>query len=274
MPQLHFVVLARLANGVLVTSVSSFQRLLKAASTCLKTGWATALARRALTTASAADRRVVVAIAGVPGSGKSTTSREVCRRLNAAEDQAVVVPMDGARPAWQACAHMRSCTSCWQRSPALDAAAARLRSAGCALWAASVRTGCPTASAMYSPASCSTCLSQHHLRSWCNCLSDACKLQGSACARVSPVPARAGCHAGPRAGACAARRALDIQRRRFRHVFARCAGAGCAACACMRQEHRILTGHLFDAPGAALACRQRFHILNTLLLSLQAVEQV
>jgi len=84
-------------SPTLVNGVSSFQRLLKAASTCLKAGWATALARRALATTSAADRRVVVAIAGVPGSGKSTTSREVCRRLNAAGDRAVVVPMDGAR---------------------------------------------------------------------------------------------------------------------------------------------------------------------------------
>ena len=40
-----------------------------------------------------------MAIAGVPGSGKSTTALEVCRRVNAAVGklQAVVVPMDGAR---------------------------------------------------------------------------------------------------------------------------------------------------------------------------------
>ena len=42
--------------------------------------------------------RLIVALAGVPGSGKSTIAVEVCRQLNAALGRplAVVVPMDGA----------------------------------------------------------------------------------------------------------------------------------------------------------------------------------
>ena len=42
--------------------------------------------------------RLIVALAGVPGSGKSTIAVEVCKQLNATLGQplAVVVPMDGA----------------------------------------------------------------------------------------------------------------------------------------------------------------------------------
>jgi len=39
--------------------------------------------------------RVLVAIAGAPGSGKSTMATELARRLNARGKRAVVVPMDG-----------------------------------------------------------------------------------------------------------------------------------------------------------------------------------
>ncbi|KAJ2812161.1 hypothetical protein H4S07_001588 [Coemansia furcata] len=42
-----------------------------------------------------AGRRVIVAIAGGPGSGKSHISQLVCQAVNKAEDIAVVVPMDG-----------------------------------------------------------------------------------------------------------------------------------------------------------------------------------
>jgi len=39
--------------------------------------------------------RVIVGIAGAPGSGKSTFAREVCRRLTLQDCRTAVVPMDG-----------------------------------------------------------------------------------------------------------------------------------------------------------------------------------
>lgn len=40
-------------------------------------------------------KRQIVAVAGPPGAGKSTTTNELCRRLNARKHAATVVPMDG-----------------------------------------------------------------------------------------------------------------------------------------------------------------------------------
>ncbi|KAJ2017186.1 hypothetical protein GGI06_002949 [Coemansia sp. S85] len=42
-----------------------------------------------------ASRRVIVAVAGGPGSGKSHISQRVCQAINSASELAVVVPMDG-----------------------------------------------------------------------------------------------------------------------------------------------------------------------------------
>ena len=41
------------------------------------------------------DQRLLVAVTGAPGSGKSTIATELARRLNLAKRQTVVVPMDG-----------------------------------------------------------------------------------------------------------------------------------------------------------------------------------
>lgn len=51
-----------------------------------------------ITEAAADESRLIVAIAGAPGSGKSTLSEQLCRKLNAEAgdgDLAAVVPMDG-----------------------------------------------------------------------------------------------------------------------------------------------------------------------------------
>eukprot|EP00700_Malawimonas_jakobiformis_P000265 EC718108.1.p1 GENE.EC718108.1~~EC718108.1.p1 ORF type:complete len:70 (+),score=11.94 EC718108.1:120-329(+) len=43
------------------------------------------------------DRKFIVAIAGVPGAGKSTFAHNVCDRINkmTAKECAVILPMDG-----------------------------------------------------------------------------------------------------------------------------------------------------------------------------------
>jgi pantothenate kinase len=49
----------------------------------------------ALRTRAAQHKRFMVAIAGPPGSGKTTLADEICMELRSAGDTAVVVPMDG-----------------------------------------------------------------------------------------------------------------------------------------------------------------------------------
>ena len=59
------------------------------------------LAARAAAMHAARRGRVLIGIAGAPGSGKSTTAASVCRLLNSnsflGSERCIVVPMDGAR---------------------------------------------------------------------------------------------------------------------------------------------------------------------------------
>lgn len=50
---------------------------------------------RAIVTAAAGRSRFVVAVAGPPGSGKSTIAEDLARRISAGGNRAVVLPMDG-----------------------------------------------------------------------------------------------------------------------------------------------------------------------------------
>ena len=60
------------------------------------------LAARAAALHKIRGARILIGIAGVPGSGKSTTAAAVCRLLNSerflGSDRCLVVPMDGDHP--------------------------------------------------------------------------------------------------------------------------------------------------------------------------------